>query len=267
MEGVIRSERIFQWRRVEEGNFRRLGDQHASMADWASNILSFAYGPVSFFLLLKHDLTMENRDFATGALFPTLLDSLINAASLGLLIFATSPISGGHINPLITIGTFFSQLTTFPRAVLYVICQITGATIAGFLIRAALGRHSGPIPGCWIDPSVITAGEAVVLETMTCVALIFIVYGAGIDPRRGAIYGPALGPLLIGLTLGLCTFVTGALKPGYTGASLHPARCFGLMAAVGRWDLHWVHWVGAIVAGAFNAMVHGACVPGKPRGM
>jgi glycerol uptake facilitator-like aquaporin len=193
---------------------------------------------------------------------------LINTIALCLLIYATGPISGGHINPLITIGTFFSQLTTFPRVVLYVFFQTIGATIAGFLIRAALGRPDVIIlPGCSIDASIVTAGEAVVLETMSCLALIFIVYGAGIDPRRGAIYGPALGPPLIGLTLGLSTFVTGALKPGYTGASLHPARCFGLMAAMGKWDLHWVHWVGPIVAGALNAVLHWATSPGKQRKM
>jgi glycerol uptake facilitator-like aquaporin len=142
--------------------------------------------------------------------------------------------------------------------------------MVSFLMRAALGRPSGPdvaIPGCYIDPSVVTAGEAIILETMTCLALIFSVFGAGLDPRRGAIYGPVVGPLLIGLTLGLCTFVTGALKPGYTGASVHPARCFGLMAAAGRWDLHWVHWVGPIIAGALNAMVHWVILPGQLRKM
>ena len=213
-------------------------------------------------------MTNTNSDFTTGALFPTLLDSLINAVSLSLLIFATTPVTGGHINPLITISTFFGQLVTFPCAVAYILCQIIGATTAAFLIRAALGRERGSnvaIPGCWIDPSAVTAGEAVVLETMTCVTLIFIVYGAGLDPRRGAVYGPVVGPILIGLTLGLCTFVTGALKPGYTGAGVHPARCFGLMAAEGRWHLHWVHWLGPVIAGALNAAIHWTMLPGKAR--
>jgi glycerol uptake facilitator-like aquaporin len=156
-------------------------------------------------------------------------------------------------------------LITFPRTVIYVFCQTTGATISGFLMRAALNRPNGAIPGCSIDPSAVTAGEAVVLETMTCVALIFIVYGAGLDPRRGAIYGPAMGPVLMGFALGVCTFVTGALKPGYVGASMHPARCFGLLAAEGRWDLHWVHWVGTIAAAALNAALHRMMQPGRPR--
>jgi glycerol uptake facilitator-like aquaporin len=102
---------------------------------------------------------------------------------------------------------------------------------------------------------------------MTCLSLIFLAYGIGLDPRQKAVFGPALGPLLIGLALGLCTFVTGVAKPGYTGASMNPARCFGLMAAEGRWDLHWVHWAGPIVAGALNGVLYWAIPPSKPRKM
>jgi glycerol uptake facilitator-like aquaporin len=170
---------------------------------------------------------------------------------------AAGPVSGGHVNPLITIGTFFRQLITFPCAVLYVLCQTGGATIAGFLIRVALGRQRSDIVilGCWIDPSVVSWDEAVVLETVTCITLIFIASGLGLDPRQKATCSPALGSLLIGLALGLCTFVTSALKPGYTGASLNPARCFGLMAAEWRWALHWVHWAGPIIAAALNGVL------------
>ena len=174
------------------------------------------------------------------------------------------------MNPLITISTFFGRLTTFPRAVLYVLFQTAGATVASFLIRAALGKSESPdiaILGCSIDPSVVTAGEALILETMSCLSLIFIAYGVGLDPRQKAVYGPALGPLFIGLALGLCTFVTAALKPGYTGASLNPARCFGLMAAEWRWDLHWVHWADPIIAGALHGVLYWAVPPSKPRKM
>ena len=174
------------------------------------------------------------------------------------------------MNPLIIMGTFFGRLSTLPRTVLYVFAQTAGATVAGFLIRFALRKQAGPdvlILGCSIDPLVVTAGEAVILETMSCLALIFIAYGVGLDPQQRAVYGPSLGPLFIGLALGLCTFVTSALKPGYTGASMNPARCFGLMVAEGRWDLHWVHWVGPITAAALHGVVYWVIPPGKPRKM
>jgi glycerol uptake facilitator-like aquaporin len=168
------------------------------------------------------------------------------------------------MNPLITMGTFFGKLATFPRTFLYILCQITGATVAGFVMRAAAGKLQ-VIPGCWIDTAIVTAGEALALETMTCITLIFFAYGIGLDPRQRVVFGPALGPLLIGLALGLCTFATGALKPGYTGASMNPARCFGLMAAEGRWNLHWVHWVGPIIATALNGVLYKVIPPSKRR--
>ena len=67
-----------------------------------------------------------------------------------------------------------------------------GATIGAFLIRAALGRPGGPdavIPGCYIGTSV-SAGEAFVLETMTCLSLVFLAFGIGLDPHQKLVYGP-----------------------------------------------------------------------------
>ena len=59
---------------------------------------------------------------------------------LALFIYTTAPISGGHLNPLVTIATFLGRLATFPRMVLYVVFQLLGAVIGAFLLRAALGQ-------------------------------------------------------------------------------------------------------------------------------
>ena len=59
--------------------------------------------------------------------------------SIGLLVYVTAPISGGHINPSVTIATFFTRLTSFPRAVLYVFFQLLGGAIGAFLIRGSYG--------------------------------------------------------------------------------------------------------------------------------
>jgi len=218
--------------------------------------------------LLGYTLSLRMGDFSSGPIIPSLLGALTNTISLALFIFSAGPVSGGHMNPLITMGTFFGRLASFPRTVLYILFQVLGATIGAFFIRAALGQPSGAnvvIPGCYIDTSVVTTGQAFILETMTCLSLIFLAFGMGLDPRQKSVYGPALGPILIGFALGLCTFVTGAVKDGYTGACMNPARCFGLMAAEGRWDLHWVHWLGALVATIVNGLFYWAIPPSKWR--
>lgn len=209
---------------------------------------------------------LPSRDFTSGPLFPSLLIAITNNITLSLVIYSAGPISGGHMNPLITIGTFFGRLLTFPRTVLYIVFQMLGATITAFLMRAALGQPNSqqaavPIPGCSIDPSLTTATQAFVLETMTCFSFIYLAFGTGLDLQKKSVYGPVVSPALMGLSLGLCSFATGAVKPGYTGAAINAARCFGLMAVERRWDFHWIHWMGAVVACAVNGLVYWAIPP------
>lgn len=56
------------------------------------------------------------------------------------------------------------------------------------------------------------------LETVSCGIMLFISFGVGLDPRQSQVFGPALGPILIGFALGLLTFTTGIMRTGYTGA-------------------------------------------------
>jgi glycerol uptake facilitator-like aquaporin len=219
-------------------------------------------------------LIIGSRNFASGPLVPTLLGSLTNAFWLSLFILTTGPVSGGHLNPLITFSTFVGGLATFPRAILYVAFQITGSTIAGYLLHAA---KVGPstrsnaviIPGCTTDTQLIPAGEALILETGSCLALIFLAFGIGLDPRQSSVYGPALGPIFIGLALGLTIFASGFLREGYTGASLNPARCFGLIAPWGGtvWNGHWIHWLGMLLASLINGCFYWLIPPSKKRNL
>jgi hypothetical protein len=99
---------------------------------------------------------------------------------------------------------------------LYVLFQSVGAVVAGLLIRASLGvkpQDIPPIPGCYIDTSLVTPGEAYVefrltqfmvadypryvLETMTSFGLIFVAFEIGLDPRQREVFGPALSPVLV----------------------------------------------------------------------
>jgi hypothetical protein len=52
---------------------------------------------------------------------------------------------------------------------------------------------------------------------MFALGLIFLGFGVGLDPRQGKTLGPALSPILVGVTLGYATLASSAAKPGYTG--------------------------------------------------
>ena len=70
----------------------------------------------------------------------SLYGALLNSAGLSLFIFAAAPASGGHLNPSITMATFFAGLSTLPRSVLYIVAQTLGAIVAGYWLKLGLGE-------------------------------------------------------------------------------------------------------------------------------
>lgn len=78
--------------------------------------------------------------------------------------------------------------------------------------------------GCFIDTSLVPVGDAFAIEFTTTMTLIFLSFGVGLDPRQQKVFGPALAPGLVGLILGVCTFGTGFVRPGYSGVCKSHSR-------------------------------------------
>ncbi|KAF2243337.1 hypothetical protein BU26DRAFT_523667 [Trematosphaeria pertusa] len=98
-----------------------------------------------------------------GPVAPAAFAAVANFLLISLFIFAGGPVSGGHFNPLITLSTFTARLSAFPRTLLYIVFQCVGAVVAGFLLRASLGKPRAAFrgsPGCYIDTALVTPGEA-----------------------------------------------------------------------------------------------------------
>jgi glycerol uptake facilitator-like aquaporin len=63
-------------------------------------------------------------------------------------------------------------------------------------------------------------------EIFSSFVLLYLAYGVGLDPRQAVLFGPKLGPLLVGISLGLVTFAGSGMVVGYAGAQMNPSRCF-----------------------------------------
>ncbi|PGH27453.1 hypothetical protein AJ80_00932 [Polytolypa hystricis UAMH7299] len=172
-----------------------------------------------------------------------------------------SVVSGAHVNPMISIAAFFARLIALPRLVLYITAQVAGGSFAGLALKAAYGSGDFIVGGCAMDTKLVPTRDAFVLEFMFCLTLIFLAFGVGLDPRQGGIYGATLSPWLVGIALALLSWCSSFTRPGYYGASMNPARCFGVYEGSTFLFYHWIHWVGPIAASMGHGVIYASVPP------
>ena len=162
---------------------------------------------------------------------------------------AVGHISGCHINPAVTCGLVFSGHISILKALLYIVFQCIGG-IAGAAVLRALTPYEalGNLGMNTVDYPVRPV-QAFFMEALVTFVLVFTVE-AVCDERRTDIKGSA--PLAVGLAVA----VGNLASTEYTGASLNPARTFGLAVLTGIWDNHWVYWGGPILGGVTAAVVY-----------
>jgi MIP family channel proteins len=184
--------------------------------------------------------------------------ALAHGLTIAVMVTATGHISGGHLNPAVTLGLFAAGRVRVVQAVTYIISQIVGASVAAALLllafpqpapaaasltaRQALGSATPDLgPG-------ISVGQGILIEAILTFFLLFAVAGTAVDDRTPA----RIGGLAIGLTVLLDILMGGRL----TGASMNPARTFGPALLSGHWTNHVVYWIGPVLGGIIASMVY-----------
>jgi MIP family channel proteins len=166
------------------------------------------------------------------------------------MIYAMGNIAGIHINPAITIGLLVGGKIKLPDAIAYIISQVIGAILAGFVLlyvfhdtSARTGFLGTPALGANVD--VLTG---IVVEIILTFFLVLTVWGAAVDGRTA---GHAVG-LAIGMVVTMDILMGGPI----TGAAMNPARALGPAIASGHLDNWYVYWVGPIIGGALAGLLY-----------
>lgn len=167
---------------------------------------------------------------------------------LSVMVTATMSISGGHLNPAITLALLVGRRTNVPSAVAYIAAQLAGAVVAALLLKMIYpeGVTHAVLLGTPSISSAISLPQALVVETILTFFLMTAVYGTCVSPDA-----PRVGGFGIGLVLVFATLVGGPL----TGAALNPARAFGPALIAGQWVGHIVYWVGPIAGAILAALL------------
>ncbi|KAK0727433.1 hypothetical protein B0T26DRAFT_639170 [Lasiosphaeria miniovina] len=139
---------------------------------------------------------------------------IFNTLLLATFIYAVSPATGGHLNPMITFTTILCGLTPLSRGVLLMVARIIGGILAGAMLLGSWGHEraiSNLGGGSFFDPEFLSPGQALLTETMSSLCLLLLAVSTGLDPRRQVLYGRQLGPLLFSLSL---SFISSAASGG-----------------------------------------------------
>ena len=138
---------------------------------------------------------------------------------LAVMVTATMNISGGHVNPAITVGMMASNRITPKLGVQYIAAQLAGAVLAGgILYSIGAGGVGIPAPGDSIIE--VTTQQAILIEAVLTFLLMSVIMGTAVDDRAPA--------GIAGFGIGLVVMADILMGGPLTGAAMNPARWAGV---------------------------------------
>jgi MIP family channel proteins len=175
--------------------------------------------------------------------------ALAHGLVLAVMVSITGHISGGLVNPAVTIALWTAGKIGTQRGAVLIVAQLLGAVVGALLVRYVVGAASfdaGAAGAPTLAPSV-AVGTGIVIEAILTFLLVFVVFGTAVDDK-----GPwnKTAGFTIGLVIAFDILAFGPL----TGAAMNPARWFGPALVGGLWDDALV-WIVGPVAGAVIAGV------------
>ncbi|WOH08530.1 hypothetical protein DCAR_0727971 [Daucus carota subsp. sativus] len=192
---------------------------------------------------------------------PNVLLSILVAIIVTILLLAIHPVSGGHINPIVSFSAGLVGLISMSRAAIYIAAQCIGAVLGALALKAVVSssiENTFSLGGCTV--TVVTpgpdgpitigleTGQAFWLEVICSFVFLVASIWMAYDKRQKKELGQVIVFAIVGTVLGLLVFIstTVTAQKGYAGAGINPARCLGPAIVRGGhlWNSHWIYWVG-----------------------
>jgi MIP family channel proteins len=179
--------------------------------------------------------------------------AVAHGLAIGIMVTAVGHISGGHLNPAVTIGLWVTKKIGTVEGLLYWVAQLAGGAAAAYLLTWILPEDvwRGVSLGVPALASGFPRANAMALEAVLTFFLVWAVFATAVD-ERGA-FGKIAG-FAIGLTVTMDILLGGP----FTGAAMNPARAFGPALAGNYWAAQGVYWVGPLFGGAVAGALYDA---------
>ena len=191
--------------------------------------------------------------------FSLVVIALAHGLGIGVMVYAVANISGGHLNPAVTLGMMVTKRIKIAPGVAYVVAQMSGAAVATalwYLILFNAVGESMQFGAHGVNTDALGEGGAFLLEIILTFVLVGVIFATAVSKKGFGI----MAPLAIGLTIALIHLVAVPL----TGASVNPARTFGPALISNAFDSYWLYILGpAIGAVLAAALWHHVFLPAQ----
>ncbi|KAJ3281802.1 hypothetical protein HK104_011271 [Borealophlyctis nickersoniae] len=168
------------------------------------------------------------------------LAGLAQGLTIMSLVAILGKISGGHINPAITLCLMVVRSIDFLTGLYYIIFQFVGAVAGAALFQAVVGYQAARTMGS-TTPVGVTDGQAFLMEFMISSMLMFAVLGTALHSESAV---KPLAPIPIGFTVTAGVLIGGLVS----GGSMNPARTFGPAVISNTWTANWLYWIAPFTA-------------------
>jgi aquaporin Z len=199
-----------------------------------------------------------------SAAFPGLGIGFVGVAfAFGLtvltMVYAVGHISGGHLNPAISVGLVAGRRFPAKDLPAYIVAQVLGAiAAAGVLYVIASGAASFDVHAGFASngygahsPGGYSLLAAFVTEVVLTAFFLIVVMGAT-DERAPKGFA--------GVAIGLCLTLIHLVSIPVTNTSVNPARSTGPALFAGGWAIEqlWLFWVAPLLGGLIGGGLYNA---------
>jgi len=189
----------------------------------------------TFFLVLTIGCTVIGG--GAGVIPP-----LAIGAVLMVMIFASGHISGGHLNPAVTLGVWLRGRCDTRDVVPYMAAQTLGAVLATIVVKYLKADAT-------VTAMTLAVGPALAAEFLFTFALVYVVLN--VATAKGT-SGNSFYGLAIGMTVMIGAFAVGNIS----GGAFNPAVAVGIsLLGLAAWSNLWIYLVANFLGGAAAAFV------------
>jgi MIP family channel proteins len=183
-----------------------------------------------------------------GAPYDSLAVALAFGIALLIVAAALGHVSGGHVNPAVTLGQAAIGKFPWSQVPTYLAAQLAGAVLAAFAVWLCFG-DAGRDEAALAAPALadgVGAARGFLVEALITSILVFVVGLVASDPR---VPSSTIAPIAVGFALAAGVFVGGPL----TGGGVNPVRALGPMLVAGQLDDVWLYVLAPLVGGLLGA--------------